>query len=168
MAEDNEINAMITVEILSQKGMQIDVAENGQLAVERFASQPPGTYAMILMDVQMPVMDGRAATRAIRTLNRPDAVLSYAIRLCEAIRPHPLVELGISPRDVSALVRMARACAVLRERNYVVPEDVQNVYTGVCAHRLVLRPQARVDGVGARELLEGILMQMRPEAGAER
>ena len=63
---------------------------------------------------------------------------------------------------------MARACAVLRERNYVVPEDVQNVYTGVCAHRLVLRPQARVDGVGARELLEGILMQMRPEAGAER
>ena len=73
MAEDNEINAMITVEILGQKGVQIDVAGNGQLAVERFASQPPGTYAMILMDVQMPVMDGRAATRAIRALNRPDA-----------------------------------------------------------------------------------------------
>ena len=66
MAEDNEINAMITVEILSQKGMQIDVAENGQLAVERFASQPPGTYAMILMDVQMPVMNGYEATKAIR------------------------------------------------------------------------------------------------------
>ena len=97
-----------------------------------------------------------------------DAVLSYAIRLCEATRTHPLVELGISPRGVSALVKMARACAVLRERNYVVPEDVQSVYADVCAHRLVLRPQARVDGVSARELLAEILMQVRPEAGAER
>ena len=68
MAEDNEINAMITVEILGQKGVTLDVAENGQAAVERFSSQPPGTYAMILMDVQMPVMDGRAAARAIRAL----------------------------------------------------------------------------------------------------
>ena len=68
MAEDNEINAMITVEILGQKGVTLDVAENGQAAVERFSSQPPGTYATILMDVQMPVMDGRAAARAIRAL----------------------------------------------------------------------------------------------------
>ena len=68
MAEDNEINAMITVEILGQKGVTLDVAENGQAAVERFSSQPPGTYATILRDVQMPVMDGRAAARAIRAL----------------------------------------------------------------------------------------------------
>ena len=68
MAEDNEINAMITVEILGQKGVTLDVAENGQAAVERFSSQTPGTYATILMDVQMPVMDGRAAARAIRAL----------------------------------------------------------------------------------------------------
>ena len=68
MAEDNEINARITVEILGQKGVTLDVAENGQAAVERFSSQPPGTYATILMDVQMPVMDGRAAARAIRAL----------------------------------------------------------------------------------------------------
>lgn len=68
MAEDNEINAMITVEILGQKGVTLDVAENGQAAVERFSSQTPGTYATILMDVQMPVMDGGAAARAIRAL----------------------------------------------------------------------------------------------------
>lgn len=68
MAEDNEINAMITVEILGQKGVTLDVAENGQAAVERFSSQTPGTYATILMDVQMPVIDGRAAARAIRAL----------------------------------------------------------------------------------------------------
>ena len=97
-----------------------------------------------------------------------DAVLGYAIRLCEATRNHPLVELGISPRGVSALVKMSRACAVLHERNYVTPEDVQEVFVDVCAHRLVLRPQARVDGVSARELLEGILVDVRPATGEVR
>ena len=92
-----------------------------------------------------------------------DAVLAYAIRLCEATRTHPLVELGISPRGIGALVSMARAQAVLRERNYVIPEDVQSVYRDVCAHRLVLRPQARVDGVTARDILDEILQQVRPE-----
>lgn len=74
LAEDNEVNAMITVEILGQKGVQVDVAENGQLAVERFADAPADTYTLILMDVQMPVMDGRAAARAIRALRQPNAV----------------------------------------------------------------------------------------------
>lgn len=92
-----------------------------------------------------------------------DAVLAYAIRLCEATRVHPLVELGISPRGIGALVNMARAQAVLRERNYVIPEDVQAVYADVCAHRLVLRPQARVDGVTARDILAEILQQVRPD-----
>lgn len=91
-----------------------------------------------------------------------DAVLAYAIQLCEATRSHPLIELGISPRGVSAVVRMARACAVLRERNYVIPEDVQEVFADVCAHRLVLRPQARVDGVNAREILTSLLQEVRP------
>ena len=97
-----------------------------------------------------------------------DPVLKYAIRLCEATRVHPLVELGISPRGVAALVKMARANAVLRERNYVVPEDVQNVFLDVCAHRLVLRPQARVDGLTAREVLEETLTNVRPPRPEER
>ena len=73
MAEDNEINASIVVEILGQHGVKLDVAENGRAAVDRFAAEPPGTYDLILMDVQMPVMDGRSAARAIRTLPREDA-----------------------------------------------------------------------------------------------
>ncbi|MFR6379073.1 MAG: AAA family ATPase [Evtepia sp.] len=97
-----------------------------------------------------------------------DPVLKYAIRLCEATRVHPLVELGISPRGVAALVKMARANAVLRERNYVVPEDVQNVFLDVCAHRLVLRPQARVDGLTAREVLEETLTNVRPSRPEDR
>lgn len=73
LAEDNEINAMIAVEILQEMGAEVEVAENGEVAVERFFAQPAGHYDFILMDVQMPVMDGRTATRHIRALNREDA-----------------------------------------------------------------------------------------------
>ena len=66
----------------------------------------------------------------LTSVRMTDSVLAYAIRLCEETRTHPLVELGISPRGVSALVKMARANAILRERNYVVPEDVQNASAG--------------------------------------
>ena len=97
-----------------------------------------------------------------------DTVLAYAIRLCEETRKHPLVELGISPRGVAALIKMARANAVLRERNYVIPEDVQNVFCDVCAHRLVLRPQAQVEGVSARKLLQDIMAVIKPPTRTER
>lgn len=97
-----------------------------------------------------------------------DGVLAYAIRLCEATRNHPLTELGVSPRGVSALIRMSRACAVLAGRNYVVPEDVQKVFQDVCAHRIVLKPQARVDDISERELLEDIMGRVKPPAAGER
>lgn len=116
----------------------------------------PVTNAQNLLEVQNYLTSVRVA----------DSVLSYAIRLCEATRVHPLVELGILPRGVSALVKMARAGAVLRERNYVVPEDVQSVFFDVCAHRLILRPQAQVDGITARDILAEILQQIKP--GTER
>lgn len=73
MAEDNDINAMIAVELLEGMGAKVDVAQNGQLAVEAFQAKPEHYYDFILMDVQMPVLDGRAATRAIRALDRSDA-----------------------------------------------------------------------------------------------
>ncbi len=97
-----------------------------------------------------------------------DPVLSYAISLCEESRRHPMVDLGISPRGVAALVRMSKANAVLKERNYVIPEDVQNVFCDVCAHRLVLRPQARVEGIDAREILTDIMNTVKPPAASER
>ena len=73
LAEDNEINAMVAEEILGGFGAQVDVAENGQLAVQMFEEKPENYYDFILMDIQMPVMDGREATETIRQLNRPDA-----------------------------------------------------------------------------------------------
>ena len=72
-AEDNEINAEILREILSMENASCEIVENGKLAVERFAACRAGEFDAILMDVQMPVMNGYEATRAIRALEREDA-----------------------------------------------------------------------------------------------
>ena len=122
-----------------------------------------------------PLEDVKAVTTAenlvevqqyLSSLRLADEVLRCAIRLCETTREHPLVELGVSPRGISALVKMAQAHAVLEEQNYVVPEDVQAVFEDVCTHRMVLRPQARVDGVTGRDILRQIMTQVRPAAGS--
>lgn len=104
----------------------------------------------------------------LSSLRLTDSVLRYAIRLCEATRTHPQVEMGVSPRGISALVSMAQANAILRERNYVIPEDVQNVFLDVCAHRVTLVPQARVDGISVRDILQEILTQVRPDTQKSR
>jgi len=73
VVDDVEINRLILVEILSAQGASCDEAENGQEALEAFEQSQPGDYDLILMDVQMPVMDGYAATRAIRSSSHPAA-----------------------------------------------------------------------------------------------
>ena len=73
LAEDMLINAEIMMELLGMRDMEVDHAENGQLAVDMFSQSPENHYDAILMDVRMPVMTGLEATTAIRELDRPDA-----------------------------------------------------------------------------------------------
>ena len=124
LAEDNEINAMIMVEVLQEMGAEIEMAESGQIAVDMFTDHPENYYDFILMDVQMPVMDGRTAARTIRAMKRPDAksILIFALSADAFVEDERLsIESGMNghyakPVDFQALQRNIGKFLQRRER----------------------------------------------------
>lgn len=86
-----------------------------------------------------------------------DAVYQYAGDLVSWTRSHPMVDLGISPRGTINIIQMAKSMAYLRQRAYVVPEDVRDVFLPVCSHRLMLNVKARMAQMDAGQILQEIL-----------
>ena len=95
--------------------------------------------------------------RETRAVTAKDSILQYLTQLAIASREHPMTEIGISPRGVLFLDRMAKAHAYLDGRDYVIPEDVQAVLFDVCAHRVILTQKARLSGVTAEQVLSELL-----------
>lgn len=120
LVEDNELNREIAIELLSTTGIQIETAENGLLAFEAFEKSKEGYFDLILMDIQMPIMNGYEATKKIRQLSRADAkkvwiVAMTANAFVEDIRMSR--EAGMNehcskPVDVNRLYEILRKCLI--------------------------------------------------------
>ena len=123
LAEDNALNIEIAEFLLTEAGIVVTKALNGQQAVEAFKASPVGFYDAILMDVMMPVMDGHAATRMIRKLERPDAasIPIFAMTANAFVEDRQkALEAGMTdhltkPLDSAAVLKaLAKACAARR------------------------------------------------------
>ena len=112
--DDVEVNRIIVAELLEETNVGLGMASDGHIGVEMFKQSPPGYYDLILMDVQMPTMDGYTATRTLRALDRPDAATIPIIAMtANAMREDAqrAAEAGMNnhiakPIDWPTLIRM--------------------------------------------------------------
>ena len=89
-----------------------------------------------------------------------DKIYRYVRDLCDKARNHPLIRLGISPRGALALCAMAQSWAYMQDRDYVIPQDVIDVFPDVAVHRLMLSSKAHVQNETAQTLIRQILDQV--------
>ncbi|GAB3850333.1 hypothetical protein GCM10029963_36390 [Micromonospora andamanensis] len=98
-----------------------------------------------------------AARAAVGRVHVADPLLGYVVDLCRATRATPALELGASPRGATALLGTAKAWAWLNGRDHVVPDDVKAMARPTLRHRLRLRPEAELEGVGVDPVLDTVL-----------
>jgi MoxR-like ATPase len=125
----------------------------GEVAMLRLHSRPVPEVSQLFTAEQILDIQDR-----VQLVHGEDGLLDYIVDLAEASRVHPDLTLGASPRASLCLLRCARARALLDGRHYFTHEDVQAIAPGVLGHRLIVRPEAEVEGKRAvdvvRELLE--------------
>ena len=92
-----------------------------------------------------------------QALHMAPSLRAYIIDLADATRRHPQLALGISPRAALGLQRAARSFAAAQGRDYVTPDDLKVVALPVLEHRLVLTPEAQLQGLGQHDVLEAVL-----------
>ena len=121
------------------------------------------------IDMAKKVIDGEDIMRMqeeVRNIHVEDSILEYVTSLANATREHELIRLGVSPRGALAVVRMAKAHAFLEGRDFVTPEDVQQIFADVCGHRILLNPKARVAELSAEDILKQVLKETKsPDSG---
>jgi MoxR-like ATPase len=105
---------------------------------------------------------------AARGVHVAPALKSYLIELANASRRHPHLALGMSPRATLALQRVARARAASQSRSYVVPDDLKALAEPVLAHRLLVTPEAQLQGISAEDALDEVLRAVPVPAGKPR
>jgi len=94
-----------------------------------------------------------------------DPVYDYAVNISRASRVHPNVQLGISNRGSLSLMRCARAKAAMNGKDFVTPDDIKQLCSSVMSHRLILTPDASLEGIEASTVIESILNQVEVPRG---
>ncbi len=123
---------------------------------DRKTSDPMDTVCQAVTKEEFLQMQEEAARV---TMN--DQIVAYITDLAIASRENTAVELGISPRGAIAVGRMARACAYVRGRDYVIPADVREVFCDVCTHRILLSQKAKAAHQTRKEVLQTILAEVK-------
>jgi MoxR-like ATPase len=101
-----------------------------------------------------------ALQQLVARIRVDDSVANYAVRLVRATRAWPGIAIGAGPRGSIALVRMARAMALLAGRDYVTPDDIKLAALPVLRHRIAISPESELDGLGSDELLTALVQQI--------
>ncbi|MCA9578493.1 MAG: MoxR family ATPase [Myxococcales bacterium] len=135
-------------------------SEEAELGVLRRFAAAPDMPAPVLTPAAILELQG-----LVERVHVEDEVLSYVVRLARATRSHGRLLLGVSPRAALALVNAARARALLDARDYVLPDDIKHLVTPVLAHRLVLTPEAEMDGASADDILSQTLSRVTLRRG---
>ena len=106
--------------------------------------------------------------RTIRTIYVDDLIKEYIVNLSDATRSHPDISLGASPRASLAMYRGGQAIALIRGRDFVLPDDVKELASPMLSHRMIVSPAARMRGVSSPEVVEAILEQIPVPGGQAR
>ncbi|WP_124099132.1 MoxR family ATPase [Ruminococcus sp. Marseille-P6503] len=101
------------------------------------------------------------ARKIVDSVYVADPVLEYIARLAEASRNHPYIKLGLSPRGTIALLKMTKATALLKGRDYIIPDDVIYAFSDVVSHRIILSSKARINGAEEERILKEIISSVK-------
>mgnify|MGYP001812553079 CR=1 FL=1 len=110
---------------------------------------------------QMTAAEVTALRKVVDSVHVADELTHYIVNLARFTREHQQVELGASPRAALALLLAAKARAVIKDRDYILPDDVQQLAPAVMSHRILLQPEAELGGMRTQEIVKQALQRVR-------
>jgi MoxR-like ATPase len=132
-------------------------AEREMLTV---AQQPSLSRQQFVVDQVATVANCLAARQAVQAIKVSTAIIDYLLALVQQTRKHPDLSLGASPRAAVAWLQAGKAAAWLDRREFVTPDDLKLVATPLLRHRLILRPEAQLDGLQIDQVITGLVNQV--------
>jgi MoxR-like ATPase len=113
------------------------------------------------LEAVISLADLKELQKAVTNITVDETIKSYIVDCASQTRNHPYVYLGVSPRGSLALMKACQAFALMKGRAYVTPDDVQYLSPFVFGHRMMLRPEAKYEGISTKEIVDRILTKVQ-------